>query len=178
MKIVSLLVDPNSGLPIVVLLEREGDRAMPIVIGMPEAEAIAAALQNKGSSRPRTHDLLADTLTKMGGSVQKVVVTDLRDSTFFAEIHVVRTGGLPVLKLDARPSDALALAVRLGAEIYVRENVLAAAHIRPRSKEQGAQEVREEDALRPLLLDEDATKEDLAEILRNLDPEDFGKYKM
>lgn len=178
MRIVSLLIDPNSGLPIVVLMENSGERALPIVIGLVEAEAIALALQGVEQPRPRTHDLLKEVLVQLGGRLERIVVNDLRESTFYARLHVRR--GRALVEIDSRPSDAMALAARTGAKIYVAEDVLQRAHV-TRPKESDATEEEGEEAkaeLRPLFVDSEASGDDLTELLQNLKPEDFGKYKM
>ena len=174
-RIASLLMDPNSGLPVVVLIETGGDRALPIVIGVVEAEAIALALQSVKLPRPRTHDLLKDLMTNLGGKLERVVVSDLQDSTFFATLHIRE--GRKVVTIDSRPSDAIALACRTGAQIYVEESVLARAHIKAPS-EKGEGEEKESTEPRLVYLDDITDAEELADILANLEPEDFGKYKM
>lgn len=168
-RIASLLLDPNSGLPVVVLIEVGGDRALPIVIGAVEAEAIALALQRTRLERPRTHDLLRSVLEKLDGHLEQVVITALRDSTFYAMLHL-RKGGERIV-VDCRPSDAMALACRTGADIFVEEAVLEEAHIRP-------QPDPEEQPPKPVDVDLSADPADLADVLANLTPEDFGKYKM
>jgi uncharacterized protein len=193
MRIASLLIDPSTGLPIVVLVETGAKRAVPIVIGMAEAEAIAVALQRTALPRPRTHDLMRSLLGALGGTLDRIVIHDLRDSTFFALLHIRQNGR--TLEVDSRPSDAMALACRTGSAIYMSEEVLERA--RMRTPEEG--ETREalgggdEEAeggvpeetegtvgagFVPIAIDANASVEELQEILENLRPEDFGKYKM
>jgi len=171
-RIASLLLDPNSGLPVIVLMEVGGDRALPIVIGAVEAEAIALALQRTRLERPRTHDLLRSVLEKLDGHLDRVVITALRDSTFYAMLHI-RKGGERIV-VDCRPSDAMALACRTGADIFVDEAVLAEAHIRPQSEPEN----ESEQPPKPVDVDLTADPADLADVLANLSAEDFGKYKM
>ena len=172
-RIASLLMDPNSGLPVVVLIETGGPRALPIVIGVVEAEAIALALESVKLPRPRTHDLLRDLMRNLGGTLERVVVSDLQDSTFFATLHIRK--GREVVTIDSRPSDAIALACRTGAQIYVEESVLARAHIKAPSEHEEGKESNEP---RLVYVDDKTDDEELANILANLEAEDFGKYKM
>lgn len=186
MRIASLLIDPNTGLPIVVLVEKNGRRTVPIVIGMAEAEAIALALQQAAVSRPRTHDLMRSILTTLGGFFERMVIQDLRDSTFFATLYVRQSGRL--LEIDSRPSDAMALACRTETPIFIEETVLERARMRlPEDAEDGEEASADSDSdagdeprptFVPVAIDPDASVEELEEILKNLDPEDFGKYKM
>jgi bifunctional DNase/RNase len=175
-RIVSLLVDPKSGLPIIVLMETNGRRALPIVVGMAEAEAIALALRKTEVPRPRTHDLLRAAIEALGGEVARVVVTGLEASTFYARVYVETDGG--TIDLDARPSDAIALAVRTRSPIFVAEHVIDEAHVRTAQEATSATEGEEPNDLRPILISHGASAEELSALLANLDPEDFGKYKM
>lgn len=174
-RIASLVFDPKSGLPVVVLMETSGERALPIVIGAVEAEAIALALRNVKIPRPRTHDLLHNVLTGLGVSVDKVVVSDLKESTFYAVLHLRQ--GPNRWTIDSRPSDALALAVRTKSPIFVHESVLERAHVKA-GADTGAESEEGPRQPRPVLVDETPDPEKLADLLANLDPEDFGDYKM
>ncbi|MBN1947195.1 MAG: bifunctional nuclease family protein [Bradymonadales bacterium] len=178
MRIVSLLIDPNTGLPVVVLMELEGRRAIPIVIGVAEAEAIALGLQNMVPARPRTHDLMKELVSALGGEVEQVVIHDLKDSTFYANLYVRR--GKTTLEIDARPSDAMALATRTGARIFMEEAVLEAARMKaPEDTEETTEEEPSPDSSQQYIaITSDASSEELKEILEKLDPDDFGKYKM
>ncbi len=121
-------VDLQSNTPVLLLQEADGlGRTLPIFIGAPEATAIAFALQGVETPRPMTHDLIRDMLEALGASVQRVVVTELRDATFFAEL-VVGAGGKEVV-VSARPSDAVAVAVRTGASIFVDDGLMEAEGI-------------------------------------------------
>jgi len=157
MKIKGLVVDPISKMPIVVLEDTKSDRMLPIWIGVFEANAIALKIENISTPRPMTHDLLKNFLDEMGITVEKIVVNDVRDNTFYAMIHC--RSEERSITIDSRPSDAIALVLRTEAPIYVEENVVEKAH-----------SLKFEDNL------EDSEK--LKNWLENLKPEDFGKYKM
>ncbi|HOI74510.1 MAG TPA: bifunctional nuclease family protein [Syntrophales bacterium] len=162
MKVAGLTIDPVTNTPIVILKDQEEKRILPIWIGLFEASAIATELEGINFSRPMTHDLIRDILANLGVEVLKVEVHDLRNNTFFANIHLLREGKTQVI--DARPSDALALALRAGAPIYVEERVIE----KSRSIDVGTK-----------ITDLEKEKEDkLKDFLENLDPDDFGKYKM
>ncbi len=162
MKVAGLTIDPVTNTPIVILKDRDEKRILPIWIGLFEASAIATELEGINFSRPMTHDLIRDILSNLGIEVLKVEVHDLRNNTFFANIHLLREGKTQVI--DSRPSDALALALRAGAPIYVEERVIE----KSRNIDVGTK-----------ITDLEKEKEDkLKEFLENLDPDDFGKYKM
>lgn len=136
MELVGIELERPPNIPCLVLRETDGEgRILPIFIGGPEATAIAFALEDVETPRPMTHDLMKDMLDELGAQVERVVVTDLRESTFFAEI-VIRVGN-EVHSVSARPSDAVALAVRTGSALYAEEGVLEAAG---RSAEDGVPE--------------------------------------
>ncbi len=157
MKIKGLVVDPISKMPIVVLEDTNKERMLPIWIGVFEANAIALKIENISTPRPMTHDLLKNFLKKLQISVEKIVVNDVRDNTFYALIHCLYNNNR--LIIDSRPSDAIALALRTDAPIYVDEEVVNKAH-----------SLRFDESL------EDSEK--LKKWLESLKPEDFGKYKM
>ena len=127
MSIYGINLDLFSSSPIVILKVEDENRYLPIWIGQPEARSILMKLQNQEFSRPLTHDLAVNLVTELGGSMQKVTVTELRDSTFFATISVVIDGR--VVEIDSRPSDAIALAVRAGAEIFASDEVIEEAAV-------------------------------------------------
>jgi bifunctional DNase/RNase len=158
MEIRGLLLDPGTKTPIVVLRDPTRDLFLPIWIGVFEANAIAMRLEGLEPPRPMTHDLLSSLLATLGGRLERVVVTALLDSTFFARVHIAPEAG-EVLALDARPSDALALALRAEAPIYVLQSVLEAA-----------------EAVE--LLHSGSDEDRLKEWLENIDPEELGKYEM
>ena len=127
MSIYGINLDLFSSSPIVILKVEDDNRYLPIWIGQPEARSILMKLQNQEFSRPLTHDLAINLVTELGGSMEKITVTELRDSTFFATISV-QIGGRTV-EIDSRPSDAIALAVRTGAEIYAADEVIEEAAV-------------------------------------------------
>jgi bifunctional DNase/RNase len=157
MTIKSLIVDQVTRVPIIILRDEAGDRVLPIWVGGCEANAIALQIENVPSPRPMTHDLLRNVIYDLDGSVQKVVISELKDSVFFAILHLV-VRGEPVL-IDARPSDAIALALRAKAPIYVEEDVIDNAKALEGTPERG-------DSAR------------LEKWLESLDSDDLGKYKM
>lgn len=157
MKIKGLMVDPVTNMPIVILKDEAHDRVLPIWVGIFEANAIALKVEEIDTPRPMTHDLLRNLLGTFGAQVEKIVVNDLRDNTYFALIHL-RIDGEEHL-LDSRPSDALALALRAGAPIFVEESVL-----------DQAKTIESEKDL--------SDSERLRKWFENLDPDDFSKYEM
>lgn len=159
MTIKGLMVDPVHSVPIVVLQERAGERVLPIWVGHMEASAILSQIENLAPPRPMTHDLLRNLIEDLDAQVDRVVVHDLRENTFYALIHLARNG--EPIAIDARPSDAIALALRSRAPIYVEESVLESASTADTGKEKG---------------DEDLAK--LQRWLESLGPDDLGKYKM
>ena len=146
MRVASLTVDPFTNMPIVVLKDHEGRQAVPIWIGLVEASAIATELENIALDRPMTHDLMKTILGQCGVTVDRIEVTDLKENTFYATIHLRRPDG-KILPIDARPSDAIALALRYKVPIFVHKDVYESAAIQV--KETGAAEERgsEADAL-------------------------------
>lgn len=159
MTIRGLMIDPITSMPIVVLREPGGARMLPIWVGVFEANAIALQIENVQTPRPMTHDLLRSVIENLRGAVVRVVVCDLRENTFYASIHLDTPAG-PVL-VDARPSDAIALALRAGAPIFVEDHVIEAPEA-----------PTEEAAPRS------ADVERLQKWLEGLSEEDLGKYKM
>ena len=158
MKIKGLMIDPVTSMPIIILRDLEEKDTLPIWIGVVEASSIAMQLEKIKIPRPLTHDLLKNILEQLQISVVKIEVTDLRDNTFYALIHLNTPSG--VMAIDSRPSDAIALALRTESPIFVEEKVLEKS--RSMEKESGFSE---------------ENKEKWREILENLRPEDFGKYK-
>ncbi|HYA02885.1 MAG TPA: bifunctional nuclease domain-containing protein [Syntrophobacteria bacterium] len=161
MKISGLTMDPQTNTPIVVLKDTNSDTVLPIWIGLLEATAIATELEQIQFPRPMTHDLIKNLITHLGVTVDRVEVCDLRDNTFYAWIYLMVQG--KESKIDARPSDALALALRTSARIYVNEKVLDKSK---KIETGGKAEIQDEEAKK------------WTDILENLSPEDFGKYKM
>jgi len=160
MKVRGLALDPLSNMPIIILRDEEEKRSLPIWVGIFEANAIALELEKITTPRPMTHDLIKNILDTLDARVLKIVVNDLRDNTFFAAIHLQL--GDSELTVDSRPSDAIALALRVGAPIFVEEEVVRRA--------KSVEVVKETEAVNP----ED--REKLKEWLENLKPEDFGKF--
>jgi bifunctional DNase/RNase len=157
MKVKGLMWDPVSRMPIVILRTQEGENLLPIFVGLFEANAIAQQLDGSLSPRPMTHDLLGNLIDALHARVDRVVITDLRDNTFFALIHLERSG--EKLAIDARPSDAMALALRVKVPIFVEDTVLE------RSSATGEDgQVDEAERLRRWL--------------ETVDPEDLGRYEM
>ncbi len=157
MSIKGLMVDSVTNMPIVVLRDKAGGRVLPIWVGIFEANAIALQIDNVTTARPMTHDLLRNVIHDLNASVEKIVVCDLQDNTFYALIYLGLAGG--TVAVDARPSDALALALRTRAPIFVEESVI--------------------DNAKPIDLPTDRhDPERLQQWLDSLDPDDLGKYKM
>lgn len=162
MTVSELIIDPQTNTPIVVLKEKEGDRVLPIWIGIMEATAIAMEMENIQFPRPMTHDLLKNILDHLDVKVDKIEVHDLKDNTYYAWIYINHEGRTS--SIDARPSDAIAIALRTGSPIFVRDKVF-------RKSSQHQEEVQT-----PIVSASD--KEKLAELLEDMDPDEFGKYKM
>ena len=156
MTIKGLMVDPITNMPIVILKDKEGERVLPIWVGIFEANAIALQIENIATPRPMTHDLLRNIITDLEGQVDRVVVCDLQENTFYALIYLGLNGG--TVAIDARPSDAIALALRTRAPIFVEEAVIENAKTVDFSAEK---------------TDDDR----LHKWLESLDPDDLG-YKM
>lgn len=160
MKVTGLTIDPFTSMPIIILKDMQDHAVLPIWIGLIEASAIATELEKIQLSRPMTHDLIKNILGELDATVIKVMVTDLSDNTFFASIVLDHKG--KEIVLDARPSDALAVALRTKSPIFVAKQVIE----KSRKIDIKASEESE------------STKQKWTEILERLSPEDFGKYKM
>jgi bifunctional DNase/RNase len=156
MKIRGLLMDPVTNTPIVILKDSGSDTVLPIWVGVYEANAIALEIEKVSTPRPMTHDLIKNVLTGLDAHVHKVVVTELKEDTFYAVIWMERDGH--VISVDSRPSDALALALRVDCPIFVEEEVLKTS-----KKAANASET---------------TSEELRKWLEGLNDEDLGRYKM
>ncbi len=149
-----ITLDPVSQMPIVILKAKDDDETfLPIWIGIFEADSILRQLQNVEPPRPMTYELMKNVITQMGGVVDRVVINDLRDSTYYAEVHILQ--GNNRLIIDSRPSDAINIALRFSAPIFVEESVLEKSRV-PKPEE-------------------DEEKKKLREWLENIKPEDFGK---
>jgi uncharacterized protein len=157
MKIRGLMMDPVTNMPIVILRDVNGNSLLPIWVGIYEANAIALEIEKVATPRPMTHDLIKSLLLGLSTGIRKVVVNDLKDDTFYALIWLERNGEL--ISIDSRPSDALALALRLDCPIYVEDEVLKS------SKLTGP-------------VSDKVNNEELRKWLENLNDEDLGRYKM
>ena len=157
MKVAGITVDPFTNTPIVILKDLEEQDVLPIWIGLLEASSIATALENVQTPRPMTHDLIKSLLLGLNTGLRKVVVSELKDDTFFAVIWLDREGEL--ISVDSRPSDALALALRLDCPIYVEETVLKSSKLAS-------------------TVSDKVNNEELRRWLEGLNDEDLGRYKM
>jgi bifunctional DNase/RNase len=160
MEVSGINIDPFTNMPFVVLKDKEGKNMIPIWIGLIEASAIATKLENIKLTRPMTHDLIKNIFGELHVDVSKIEICDLRDNTYFALLYIKADG--QKLVIDSRPSDAIAIALRTGAPIYVSKNVI--------------QKSKQVDLKKEAELG--TSKEKWKEILESLTPEDFGKYKM
>jgi len=156
MEIKGLLMDPVSNMPVVILRDTEKGLFLPIWVGIFEANAIALEMEKIATPRPMTHDLLKNLLVELDAHVERVVINDLRENTFFARIHLTRKDS--TLSVDSRPSDAIALALRSHAEIFVEEEVLEKS--------------------RTLRADGDQDPDRLRKWLEEASPDELGKYRM
>ena len=167
-RVQSLGLDPSSNTPVVILREVEGERVLPIWIGPGEASSIAMELASMKFSRPLTHDLIVSVIGGLGGALKRVLITRVLDNTFYAELIVERDDD--VVSIDARPSDSIAVALRTEARIFAQEDLLHTTSI----------EVAEDDDAASAEADKESPPgmdaEELKEHLRNLHPEDFGRF--
>jgi bifunctional DNase/RNase len=151
------MVDPITNMPIIILRDKDGQRVLPIWVGVFEANAIALQMENVATPRPMTHDLLKNVISDLKADIQKIVVSDLRENTFYALIYLV-VNGEPVA-IDARPSDAIALALRAQAPIFVEDRVI-------------------DNAKTVDFVPDKENSERLQKWLEDLDPDTMGRYKM
>ena len=154
MKVTGIAIDPFTNSPIVILKSEDGTDVLPIWVGFMEASSIAMELEKTPRARPITHDLIKNIFDHTNFKLSKIEVTDLKDNTFYANIYLQNNGKEHIF--DARPSDAIAIAIRTGAPIFVNEKVI-----------ESAQKIE---------IDED--REKLKDILEDIPDEDFGNYKM
>ena len=157
MEIKGLLMDPVSNMPVVILRDRDDGVFLPIWVGIFEANAIALEMEKIATPRPMTHDLLKNVLKTLGFQVDRIVITELKENTFYARIHLSR--GDAVVDVDSRPSDAIALALRSKADIFVEEEVL-----------EKSKSLRSDG--------EQPDPERLRKWLEEVNPDDLGKYRM
>jgi bifunctional DNase/RNase len=151
-------VDRTNNSPVVILREKDGSRVLPIWIGPAEASAIAMELQGVKAARPMTHDLLKQVISGLGGNLRRVVISSVKENTYFAELMILR--GEDVFQVDARPSDSIAIALRCGAPIFTSDDLLG--------DNDGDTELPSPDP--------SAEAERLRQYLEKLDPQDFGKF--
>lgn len=157
MKVSGLGLDKNSDSPVVLLKEADGERVLPIWIGHAEASAIAIALEGIKVERPLTHDLMRALIEGLKAKVTRILISELKDNTFYAKIYLEK--GKTIINVDARPSDSIALALRVQVPIFVSQNVLSASGT-------------------SMEIDDETRAKALKKFLANLNPEDFGKYKI
>ncbi len=157
MKIRGLMMDPVTNMPIVILKDVSGNTILPIWVGIYEANAIALEIEKVSTPRPMTHDLMKSILQGLSAGVRKVVVSELRDDTFYAVIWLEKDGEL--ISVDSRPSDALALALRVDCPIYVEDSVLKSSRM-------------------AAAVSDKVNNEELRRWLEGLNDEDLGRYKM
>lgn len=160
MKVTGLVMDPHSNTPILVLKDVQDETTLPIWIGLLEATAIATELENIQFPRPMTHDLIRSFFDHLNVKVERIEVCDLKNNTYYAQIHI--RSGDRLSSIDSRPSDAIAIALRTNAPIYVKDEVIA--------------KYLKSDEEKPSF--DDKNKERWAEMLEKLDPSEFSKYKM
>ena len=157
MTIKGLMVDPITNMPIVILKDKDGERVLPIWVGIFEANAIALQIEKIATPRPMTHDLLKNILSGIHATVEKIVITELKDNTFYALVYLRQ--GEKIMPIDSRPSDAIALALRTESPIFVESEVIEKAKNAELTKDAGE-------------------SERIRKWLENLDPEELGKYEM
>ena len=157
MKIRGLMMDPVSNMPIVVLKDVNSETVLPIWVGVYEANAIALEIEKVTTPRPMTHDLIKNVLVGLDTRVHKIVVSELKEDTFYAVIWLERDGH--IISIDSRPSDALAIALRLDCPIFVDDEVLKSSKL-------------------AATVNDRVSAEELRKILENMNDEDFGRYKM
>ncbi|NIM52070.1 MAG: bifunctional nuclease family protein [Gemmatimonadales bacterium] len=159
-KVAHLGLDRATNTPVVILQEKEGERVLPIWIGPAEASAIAMELGGVKFSRPLTHDLVKQIVLGLGADLKRVLISQVKENTYYAELHLHRDDH--VIQIDARPSDSIAVALRLKAPIFTQESLLELTTI---------------DTVDPVTPDSDKMDpESLKTYLENLDPQDFGKF--
>ena len=167
MTVAGITMDSTNNMPIIILKSEDDEVAIPIWIGLIEASAIATELEGIKLGRPMTHDLLKNILEGLGGTLRRIVVNDLKENTFYASLFVELSDG--EVEIDSRPSDAIALALRCKAEIYVSQKVVdTSQHIDVKTLKAALESNGKGGK----------DKDKWTELLENLKPEDFGKYKM
>jgi bifunctional DNase/RNase len=167
-------LDSSTNSYVVILREKGGNRLLPIWIGQPEAESIVMQMKNMKRERPLTHDLCKRLIVGLGGALRRVEITRVQKNTYFAELHLVR--GQDVVQVDARPSDSIAIALRLSAPIFAPESLLTEVD----GDAEGGEEETGDEAPTESLEDEERrmSAQQLKEHLESLRPEDFGKFNI
>ena len=160
-------LDSSTQSYVVILQEKEGDRRLPIWIGQPEAESIVMQMHNIKRVRPLTHDLCKSLIVGLGGELQRVNITRVEKNTYYAELQIARNGN--VVQVDARPSDSIAIALRLSAPIFVSETLLSDVQVEESTESFDAESLKPTSEL---------NAEQLKEYLERLRPEDFGKFNL
>ena len=160
-------LDSSTQSYVVILQEKDGSRLLPIWIGQPEAESIVMQMHNIKRVRPLTHDLCKSLIVGLGGSLQKVHITRVEKNTYYAELHVARGG--EVVQIDARPSDSIAIALRLSAPIFASDTLLSDVQVEESNETFDVESARQSAEL---------NAEQLKEYLERLRPEDFGKFNL
>lgn len=159
-QVAHLGVDRTTNTPVVILKEKDGQRMLPIWIGLPEANAIAMELAGMKFSRPLTHDLVKQIVIGLGAALTRVLITQVKENTYYAELHLHRDDH--VIQIDARPSDSIAVALRLKAPIFTEDDLLVVEPV---------------ETVDPLTLEpDDEDPQNLKSYLERLNPEDFGKF--
>jgi bifunctional DNase/RNase len=160
-------LDSSTQSYVVILQEKDGERLLPIWIGQPEAESIVMQMHNIKRVRPLTHDLCKSLILGLGGALQKVHITRVEKNTYYAELHIARNGD--VVQVDARPSDSIAIALRLSAPIYASEALLSDVQVEESTESYDPEGLKSTS---------DLNAEQLKEYLEKLRPEDFGKFNL
>ena len=160
-------LDSSTQSYVVILQEKDGQRLLPIWIGQPEAESIVMQMHNVKRPRPLTHDLCKSIIVGLGGSLQKVQISRVEKNTYYAELHISRNGDM--VQVDARPSDSIAIALRLSAPIFAAEELLTDVQVEESTETFDAEALQGEQEL---------NAEQLKEYLERLRPEDFGKFNL
>ena len=170
-------LDSSTQSYVVILQEKEGGRLLPIWIGRPEAESIVTHIHNIKRERPNTHDLTKSLIVGLGGSLQRIQITRVEKNTYFAELHISR--GTDIVRVDSRPSDSIAIALRLGAPIFAEEDLLSEVQIEEADEDD---EEREGPGLdfdpEKARSESELNAEQLKEYLERLRPVDFGKFNL
>jgi bifunctional DNase/RNase len=162
-------LDSSSQSYVVILQEKDGQRLLPIWIGQSEAESIVMQMHNVKRPRPLTHDLCKSLIVGLGGALQRVNISRVEKNTYYAELHIARNGNGEVVQVDARPSDSIAIALRLSAPIFAAESLLTDVQV---------EEATDTPDFAALQDEKELNAEQLKEYLERLRPEDFGKFNL